>query len=333
MTEFRDRAAAIARTAQRIAHLRGASEEAEVLAVANARLIETGYDDFRGETDFYTLALEVPIELYAAIEARRDDLEKSILKRIKDLTRTEAGVAVTQVVVGPKFAEPEVLEIEDTTGGDGAPASPAFWAPGHFRLFISHPSQIKASVHKVKAELVKYQIAAFVAHDDIEPTKEWEAEIESALRTMDALTAFLTSDFVSSRWCDQEVGVAVGRNKLVVPVCAGANPHGFLGKYQGVNAKGLTASQLANALVATLCRNPISTPRMGDALIERLSKSGSWDMARTTMTLLEGVARLNQTQAARLIATIDDNPEVANAYGVPERIKALVGRITTPPTS
>ena len=223
-----------------------------MLAVATPRLIETGYDDFRGETDFYTLTLEVPIELYAAIEPRRDELEESILKRVKDLTRTDAGVSVTQIVVSPQLADVDAIDGDGLPGEDSAELAPAFWQPGHFRLFISHPSQIKVSVHKVKTELVKYQIAAFVAHDDIEPTKEWQAEIESALRTMDALTAFLTPDFVASKWCDQEVGVAVGRNKLVVPVQPSGILTAFSESIRGLNAKGLTAPSVADALVQAL---------------------------------------------------------------------------------
>lgn len=143
----------------------------------------------------------------------------------------------------------------------------------------------------------------------------------------------MTPDFLSSKWCDQEVGVAVGRNKLGVPVRAGSDPRGFVGKYQGVSAKGLTAGQVANALVLALCNNPGSAPQMADAHIERLTRSGSWDMSRATMTVLENVSRLNQAQAARLIVTIDGNSEVGHSFGVSERIKALVGRITVPPAS
>lgn len=325
MPEFRDRAVQIVRTVQQLAQIKGAVHEADLLAVASAQLIETGYDGYNGGTDFYTLTLEVPIQVYAAIEPRRDQLEGSILKRAKDLTRTEAGVAITEVVISPKLAEVELPEGGETENDQAAPG-PAFWRPGHFRLFITHPSQIKDSVHKVKQELIKYQIAAFVAHDDIEPTKEWQAEIESALRTMDALAAFLTPDFLQSRWCDQEAGIAIGRGKLIVPVRAGADPHGFLGKYQGMNAKGKTATQVAPDLVAVLLKHELSFPRMADALIERLASSGSWNAARATIGLIEDIPRLNQVQSARLLATIDDNSEVADAFGVPDRIRALIAR-------
>src|SRR5208283_2782050 len=219
MPDFRDRAAQLTRTDQQIASLRGATQEAVVLAQASASLIETGYDNWNGGTTFYTLTLEVPIPLYASLEDQRATLEKSIHGRMSDLLRTEAGASITEVVISPELARD--VEASQVEPGDQPAAVPTFWAPGHFRLFVTHVSAAKRGAHSIKAALAEYQIAAFVAHDDIEPTREWQAEIESALRTMDALTAIITPDFISSRWCDQEVGIAIGRGKLVVPLRAG----------------------------------------------------------------------------------------------------------------
>lgn len=331
MNEFRHRARQLTAMAQRMAQIRGANPEAALLAQAKASLIETGYDNWNGGTEFFTLTLEVPLEAYVRVEPERDRLESSILKRIQDLTRAEGGRAVTQVVISPELEDIESEALDDGTIVDASP--PSFWAPGHFRLFISHCSRVRQSAHNLKAALAPYQIAAFVAHDDIEPTKEWEAEIDSALRTMDALAAIITIDFVESKWCDQEVGVAIGRGKLVVPIRAGADPHGFLAKYQGMKAKDQTAESLGEEMLAALLRNDQSASRMTDALIDRLTTVNSWDGARRTLSMLERVSKLNRSQAARLVSTIDLNPEVRDAHGVPNRIGALVARVGEPDAS
>lgn len=325
MAEFRERAPQLARTAQRLAALNGAVEEVEILAVADARLIETGYDNYNGGTTFYTLTLEVPIERYAVAEPRRSDLEEAILKRMKDLTRTAAGEDITQVVISPKMEEiPAEALVE---GAEPTAPAPAFWGAGYFRLFISHPSQAKAQAHGLKTELLRYQIACFVAHDDIEPTKEWEAEIESALRTMDALLAILTPNFLPSKWCDQEVGIAVGRGKLVIPLRAGSDPHGFLGKFQGINGIGQSNTQIARTIASALCRNSQSSQRFADSLIEQMSNVNTFENAKQTISILEEVPHLNQLQCARLLSCVDKNGQVSGAWGVPERIKALAGRV------
>jgi hypothetical protein len=332
MPEFRDRAGQLVRTAQQIASLRGAVQEASVLAQSSATLIETGYDNWNNGITFYTLTLEVPIPAYVELDEGRTAIEKSIHRRVSELTRTEAGVKITEVVISPELAD-DVPSNKDIPG-DESKATPIFWAPGHFRLFVTHVSAMKMVAHSVKVALASYQIAGFVAHDDIEPTKEWQAEIESALRTMDALTAIITPEFVTSVWCDQEVGIAVGRGKLVVPLRDGADPHGFLGKYQAITIeKGAIASDIARRIFDVLVKHDQAYARMADALIERLARSSSWEMAKKTMTLLEQVPKLNRDQVARLVRTIDENSQVKDAFGVPERIKSIVGRLGQPDAS
>jgi hypothetical protein len=331
LSEFRETAQRLVLTAQRMAELKGAAVEATLLSISRSQLIETGYDNWNGGTTIFALTLEVPLEKYIEYEASRDALEASVLKRLKDLTRTESGVAIAEVVISPALVGAADNPSSETS--PTAESAPSFWAPGRFRLFISHCSRVKESAHKLKAALAKFGIAAFVAHDDIEPTREWQGEIESALRTMDALCAILTPDFVSSKWCDQEVGMAIGRSKLVVPLRAGADPHGFLGKYQGLNTKAVSAEQLSERLFDVLIRNPQSAPRMADALIEMMESSNSWDSAKRVVALLEQVPALNAQQASRLLATIDLNTEVKDAHGVPSRIVAIVKRVAPPDAS
>ncbi|HZV75944.1 MAG TPA: toll/interleukin-1 receptor domain-containing protein [Conexibacter sp.] len=112
---------------------------------------------------------------------------------------------------------------------DGGP-----WRAGVFRLFLSHTSKHKKRVKNLARVFAPYGVEAFVAHHTIQPTREWELEIVSALRTCEALCAILTDDFVGSLWCDQEVGYVLARRKLVIPLKVDVDPHGFMGKVQAV---------------------------------------------------------------------------------------------------
>ena len=148
---------------------------------------------------FFTLMLEVPIPTYATIDDQREELEKSIRRRVSQIIRTEIGNSISEVVISPILDESR--PVGPVPSADIPPEEiPSFWQPGFFRLFITHVSTKKIEAHRLKESLAAFQIAAFVAHDDIEPTREWQAEIERALRTMDALTAFISPDFLSSRW-------------------------------------------------------------------------------------------------------------------------------------
>jgi hypothetical protein len=327
MATFAEKAPQLVATAAQIAKIQGAGIECTVLEQATASLIETGYDNWNGGTDLFTLMLEVPIPTYAAIDDRRDELEQSIHRRVSQLVRTETGHRITEVVISPVLADASRPAEPELSPGIAPEDIPSFWQAGFFRLFISHVASQKAPAHRLKEALARYHVAAFVAHDDIEPTKEWQAEIERALRTMDALVAMVAPGFVDSRWCDQEIGMAIGRGKLVVPLRLGADPHGFMGKYQALQVQGLDAAAVAERIVDVLVQHTLSAERMADALIDRFARSSSWDLSKRLMTLLENVPALNASQVAKLVRSIDENVDVGDAWGVPQRIRTLVERV------
>lgn len=127
------------------------------------------------------------------------------------------------------------------------------WRNGYFRIFISHLTENKVSATNLKNHLAKYGIDCFVAHEDIEPSKLWQTEIEKALASMDLLCAILTPNFHQSKWCDQEVGIALGRTIPTLSIKKGADPHGFIGKYQAIKAK-KTAEAVAKDVIETICK-------------------------------------------------------------------------------
>ena len=79
------------------------------------------------------------------------------------------------------------------------------WRKDHFRLFFSHTHPNKKLLAEIRADLLDKGVDLFVAHEMIEPTKEWMEEISVALATCDAMVALLTPDFAESAYCDQEL--------------------------------------------------------------------------------------------------------------------------------
>jgi len=128
--------------------------------------------------------------------------------------------------------------------------NPHFWKDGYFKLFISHLAKEKVETETLKVILEKYGITGFVAHTDIEPTKEWQKEIELALRTCDSLVALMVDGFHDSNWTDQEIGYALGRDLLIIPIRMGQDPYGFIGKFQAISFKDINS--VANEIFHTL---------------------------------------------------------------------------------
>jgi hypothetical protein len=112
-------------------------------------------------------------------------------------------------------------------------ASQAQWEPGLFRLFVSHTHAHAELAGDIRKQFKMWRIDAFVAHDAIGPTREWERAIEASLRTCDAMAALITDDFQRSEWCDQEVGFCLARSIPIVPAkLRGKDPQGFIRKFQ-----------------------------------------------------------------------------------------------------
>ena len=73
---------------------------------------------------------------------------------------------------------------------------------------------------------------------------------------MDCLVAMISPAFKNSNWTDQEVGFALGRHIDVVTLRMDADPHGFMSKFQGIQAKGKTANVIACEIATTLFKKP-----------------------------------------------------------------------------
>lgn len=194
------------------------------------------------------------------------------------------------------------LEIDHNyaVGAEREAVEATFWEPHHFRLFLSHLSSYKKNIAALQLALKSYGISAFVAHVDIEPTKEWQDEIEAGLFSMDALAAVLMPGFQESNWTDQEVGVAFGRGVLVVPVIHGLNPYGFIGKYQGLKTKGKTVSKVANELFNILVKSPKTRPRILTCIIDASLQSSDEAVALERLKHLDEVKDIPTAYVERL---------------------------------
>lgn len=161
-----------------------------------------------------------------------------------------------------------------------------FWIDGYVRMFVSHLSSNKGRMSAMKGNLAQWGISAFVAHEDIQPTRQWRDEVEAGLETMDVLVALVEQGFKESDWCVQEVGFALGRKIEIIPLRAGLDPFGFFGKYQGIQVKGKNPQQVADELTQILLKKPQHRERL-------------------LLSMAKAFSSLHTTQKMRLIPLLD----------------------------
>jgi len=202
---------------------------------------------------------------------------------------------------------------------------PSFWLPDCFRVFISHVMSHRTEASALKSALQRFYVSSFVAHVDIEPTKEWENEILAALRSADALVALLTPDFHASNWTDQEVGFVMGREKLVLSIRLDeVAPYGFIGRSQAVDGRKRSPEQLAASLFAALARHDITRKRMAEAVVAGFERSATFEAAGVNAAILHDLAYMDVALAARVRAACISNPQISFFSEYQERAEAAL---------
>lgn len=222
------------------------------------------------------------------------------------------------------------LKIE--TSEDNVLDQPDFWTEGQLRVFLSHLAKHKVFAFQLQAALTKYGICSFVAHKDIKPDAEWQKEIEKALQTCHALVALLNDGFKQSDWTDQEVGYALGRDIPVFSVSLDMAPYGLFGKRQAFPGKGKDAPTIARELYEAYREHSKTShmvtdtvvDTMADTIIDEFCRSNSFADAKANIERVKKLEIWKPEYSARLRDAVKNNDQVGAAWGVPERIDAIL---------
>lgn len=201
---------------------------------------------------------------------------------------------------------------------------PPFWRKGMLRLFVTHLAIHRDFASELQAELLDFGISCFVAHNDIEPTQEWQAQIETALATCDALIALLHDDFHLSNWTDQEIGFAMGRGVPAFSVRFGQDPYGFIGRFQAFNGNGKTSATLARELFDAYRTDKQTQRRMSEILVALFEGSESFAEAKSRVGYLENLDQWEPSFSTRIRSAVKTNSQVSGSWGVPERVATLI---------
>lgn len=227
-----------------------------------------------------------------------------------------------------------------------APSTGLPWSGGHpARVFMSHQHESGHFMGEVKRRLAeRFGIDAFVAHDDIEPSKQWRNVIKQALATCDAFAAFVDEKFHASQWCDQEVGWALGRGVPIIPIRgrtqdrARVHRGGFLEEHQDLLIDSTTADRWSGWPVAQhIFRIVVNDPRTREtvgvkALAEAFVRSGSYDTTRELWAMIASMPHVESEQLRRLEYAVQTNDQVYAAVakgpdGETSDVPALVQRL------
>lgn len=298
-----------------------------ILVNAQLSIEDIEYSLDGGQTGFL-LHLNVPGDIFAHIITNKDGYEQQINQDVSKLINIP-GEYVTSVSI-----EMSMDDNHDWREKSGlmlvsrkdvpTKKQDKIWTPGHFRVFLSHKAEFKSETAQLKEAFGEMGISAFVAHNDIEPTAEWQTTIEEALFTMDVFIALMTENFHGSNWTDQEVGIAIGREVPIISVRLGRDPYGFIGKYQGMQGMGKNMRLIANELFGILLNRPEIKEKLKNAVIGRFCNADSWGQASWLMELIGRFHKLSPEQIHMLEEAPEKNDQVSGAWKVQRMLPGVL---------
>jgi hypothetical protein len=110
----------------------------------------------------------------------------------------------------------------------------------------------------------------------------------------------------------------------VIPVRLGADPYGFMGRYQGVQGKGLQPSELATKLVDILALHPRTAARFAEVVVQHFEKATQWKVAKELIDVLERFDSIPVGLLKAVEPALQSNVDLREAWGVPDRFRRLI---------
>ena len=293
--------------------------------------------NWNGGTFGHELVFFVPIKLWSDMELAnsgvRGDIANFItdeLNSMNDLVRNENIDETIIAVNDPEDEEykkaAELNPIPPATLPDSFKKEQAnheianandLWEDGRCRLFISHRDSSKWGVKKLADALALLGVDCFVAHEDIEPTRAWQAEILKALESMDVMLAYVTDDFFKSPWTNQEIGFALARETRIVSVkMENIDPQGFVSSEQALTGKGKQPDDLAKQVVDIIINSGVGLEGFKQASIEEFRLSDSFKNAERNFERLKKIKHYSEEEIDELVEAFNLNEINWNASGL-----------------
>ncbi len=103
-----------------------------------------------------------------------------------------------------------------------------------YKVFLSHSSADAAWVKWIAENGRRVAVDVYLYEHDPQPGRMAADKLEAAIRNCDAMVVLLTANSRFSPYVQQEIGVAKGAGKLIVPLVQPGIEQGSLAMLQGV---------------------------------------------------------------------------------------------------
>lgn len=194
------------------------------------------------------------------------------------------------------------------------------------KIFISHAHEDRAIAGILKTCLESLGYQAFVAHDDITPSKQWMDEIINAMNECGVFVVIVSSYSNKSQWVNQEIGYAIAKNGFIVPIKIDMeDPKAMISTIQalriqlsgqrGYNENEGIYDNCAKQVKLLVDSHRKSIPLSStDRLINELISSSSFNESTNLINQLDKVTEFSEDQIDKLLDAALLNNQVRGAF-------------------
>ena len=299
-------------------HFKDSGKDPHVRVLVNAAVdVREGehFDNWDGGQHGHLVRLLVPPELAAL--SLNPTIPAEIREVLSELAK-EPGEFISDVHVLPDPARVAgdwrvrtgALLATPTLDSPDKEDETRIWKGCAIRVFLSHKAEFKVPASELRDVLLQGRIGAFVAHEDIEPTRAWHREIEKALRSMDVLVALHSEGFNTSPWTNQEVGVAIGRGIPVLSLRLDEDPKGLNGHTQAINGREKTVQTWATEIIGGIAKAPLLGPKLKTVFLEAWERSTGYIESNRVMEAFLGMGQFSADELARVESAFAANNQL-----------------------
>lgn len=182
-------------------------------------------------------------------------------------------------------------------------------------VFLSYHTKQKdmAKTIKEKLELIGFQV--FMAPDDIQGGSKFLSVMYDKIKNCQAFLALVSKDYPNSEYSDHEVGIALGFEKPVLPICIDEQiPYGFLREYHCVCSAGMSIEQKIQEIADTVMTLTDTGKEYMDLLIHNLENAGSFVDANHWSKKLSKYSVFTSEHIARIANARLHNSQIYNSF-------------------
>lgn len=248
---------------------------------------------------------------------------------LKKLSNDDKKIIFDSVlnIYPPRDSEPEIVDIEylilrseiiDKQEIDQSNL-PNNSTPNSFptlKIFVSYSTEEKKLAGVFGDKLREMGFDVFLAHEDIQPSKEWVDEILNNLNKSDIFLPIITNNFKQSNWTDQECGIAFSKNLKIIPVHVQLHPYGFIGKYQSLTLKTIDIPGImvaCNQILEMLEADETYSKKMRGFYVGRFINSASFNQTRKYLRKIISITDLTNEEAHQVLTASITNDQISGA--------------------